>query len=160
MSWTMPARTPAWTSGATADVGRSTSWPVILTAPALARRHALQGVRRAHTAALPRRCCWANPAPSERRVVAGKLASAASSTETRCQAAEPSTRPNRTGLDDIPNPTDVPAPIASAGPWRRDGLGADGFASRVAAGGSPGEIGATGGGGAGGGPGGSGGGPG
>ncbi len=125
------------------------SSPVILTSPALARRHALQRVSMAHAAALASKCCWEKPAPSERRVVVGKLASAASSTETCCQAREPSTRPSRTGLDDIPNPTDVPAPIADTGPLPRAVLGADGLVSRVAAGGSLEELRATGDGGAG-----------
>src|SRR3954468_14067101 len=138
----MPRRAPAWTSGMTADVGRSMSSPLILTSPALARRHAFQRVSLPQAAALASRCCWATPAPSNRRLVVGRLASAASSTETCSQPREPSTRPSRTGLDDMPNPTDVPAPSVHPGPGPRGGLGAHVVVSTVALGLSAGEIGA------------------
>src|SRR5204863_2365688 len=74
-----------------------------------------QRVAVAHPAALPSRCCCEKPAPSARRVVAGRLATAPSSTETRGHATTPNSRPRSTGADAIPNPTAGPAPTPNVG---------------------------------------------
>ena len=114
-------RAPVSTTATSAEVARSMSCPTILISPALPTRHKFHRVTIAHDATLTSRCYCEKPAPSGRRVVAGRLTTAASSTETCCQARAPNTRPNKTEVDDIPNPTDGPAPIANTGRGPRVG---------------------------------------
>ena len=111
----MARRAPACKSGTVADVRISMSSPAMRTAPAFATRHAFHRTAVAHAAALPSRICCEKPAPSGRRVVAGRLTTAASSNETCCHGSAPNRRPSTTGADDIPSPTDGPAPIAKTG---------------------------------------------
>ena len=116
-------RVPASMIGTLAELGRSMFSPAIRATPPFATTHAFHRDDAAHAAALASSSCCEKPAPSARRIVAGRLTTPASSSDARGHATTATSRPSITGCDDIPNPRAGPIPTATTG--RGPVVGAD-----------------------------------
>ena len=118
----IPTRTPTWTRSTVAEVGRSISPRPFGPPPRSPPGIAFHRVTIAHAAVLPSRCCCVKPRRPARRVVAGRLTTAASSTERCRHASAPNRRAEHDRRRRHPDADRRSCPEANTGPgppvWR------------------------------------------